>query len=52
MWGKEEIQVAEWNQPYLVDIAEFPMFNLCEDFPQFFWDEKHREHIKNSNSAV
>lgn len=28
------------------------MFNLSEDFAQFFWDEKHREHIRNSNSTV
>lgn len=38
MWEKEEIQVAKWNQPYLVGIAKFPTFTLCEQYATILWE--------------
>ena len=41
MWEKEEIQVAEWNQPYHIDTAEFPTCNLCEQCSTILWGQKN-----------
>jgi len=40
MWEKEEIQVAEWSQPYHIDTAEFPTCNLCEQCSTILWGQK------------